>query len=369
VDPLRRLGHAALRDLGRLTHPLVWRTGTAGFEPVSWSALPKDLQRRSLPGRDWSVEALDRLPQPPAPLAPVLGVSGATCPLDAVLDAQVVVVWGADLASGQPIGLGWLHRARARGAKVIWVADDPGAGVVVTDLAVRTNDPGASARAVLRTLIDSDRLDHASIAAFTTGVSRDDGPAGHTELADALAGARVVSITAPDWAADVARVHGSQGALGRPGCGVIVWPGPGLSPLERSTLEACHAGQLQALLTGVTLRPRAPFPAVVDEALQRPHVRIHLTTHVAPEHLIPAQDAVYLLPVASVAESGGHVRGVDGRVVLQQPVTSTLPGQVRSVDSALDALGLPPGPVPSPEPAVMRCVDGHYTTPDGLAQL
>lgn len=369
IDALRRAGPSELRQLGRVLQPLVWRTGQRGFEVTSWSAVPTLPDARVLPGVGWSVDAHDTLPREADPLEPVLGVRGATCPLDAVLDAQVVVVWGADLERGQPTGLAWLQRARARGARVVWVADDPGQGVVVTDRAHRSRDPGQTADRALRALIQSGRVDHDFVDAFTNGVGHLTGPAGDLALADDVAGKRVVSLTAPRWAASVARLHLSQGALGKPGCGVIVWPGPGLTPRERSALEACHAGELAAWVSGADLRARAPHPQIVDEALQRPDVRVHLTTHVAPEHLIPAQHAVFLLPVASVHESGGHVRGVDGRVVHQPPVVDALPGDARSVSDALTALGWSASAPGRPQAAALRCVDGAMPTPDGLGRF
>ena len=218
VAPLRAMSSRDLRELGRLTHPMRRRRGEAGFTPISWdealdeiagsirSTTPDRcaiyLTSRGLTNETYYVAAkaaralgianLDsaaRTCHAPSTigLKATIGVAASTCSMRDVLETDLVVLWGTNLANNQPVFTKYLYLAKKRGTKVVvinpylepgleryWVPSNVESamfGTRICDLHVPVRPGGdiALANAVLQRLIALDALDRDFIAAHTDG--------------------------------------------------------------------------------------------------------------------------------------------------------------------------------------------------------
>ena len=152
VAPLRRLRGKELRDLGRLAHPMVRRRGERGFTQVTWDEaldLVAGRLRATAPDRfalyltargitnetyyvaqkvtrflgSNNIDNAARVCHAPSTttLKKTIGVAATTCSYTDVIDSDLIVLFGANVANGQPVFMKYLFLARKRGAKVVVV--------------------------------------------------------------------------------------------------------------------------------------------------------------------------------------------------------------------------------------------------------
>jgi molybdopterin-dependent oxidoreductase alpha subunit len=149
VEPLTRLRNRELRDLGRLAHPMVRRAGEPGFTQVSWDEaldLIADRVRATTPDRfamyltargitnetyyvaqkftrflgSNNIDNAARVCHAPSTttLKKTVGVAATTCSYTDVINSDLIVLFGSNVANGQPVFMKYLYLARKRGAKV-----------------------------------------------------------------------------------------------------------------------------------------------------------------------------------------------------------------------------------------------------------
>ncbi|HEY7107584.1 MAG TPA: FdhF/YdeP family oxidoreductase [Acidimicrobiia bacterium] len=138
-----------LRDLGRLGHPMVRRRGDPGFRRISWDealTLVAERIRASSPDRlafyltargltnetyyvaqkvarflgTNNIDNAARVCHAPSTttLKRAIGVGATTCSYTDVIESDLVVLFGANVANAQPVFMKYLFLARKRGAKV-----------------------------------------------------------------------------------------------------------------------------------------------------------------------------------------------------------------------------------------------------------
>ncbi|MGH2499777.1 MAG: FdhF/YdeP family oxidoreductase [Candidatus Limnocylindria bacterium] len=149
VGALRALDGRALRGLGRLSYPMRRRRGAAGFHRISWAEaldLTADRVRAAGPRRIGfyltargmtnevyyvaqkvarflgtnNIDNAARVCHAPSTgaLRASIGVAATTCSYRDVLNTDLVVLFGSDVANAQPVFMKYLYLARKRGAKV-----------------------------------------------------------------------------------------------------------------------------------------------------------------------------------------------------------------------------------------------------------
>ncbi len=218
VTWLQHLGSTELRELGRLAHPMRRRRGEAGFRRITWDeamgaiadgirAAGGDrtaiyLTSRGITNEVYyaaakaaramgvaNIDSAARTCHAPSTvgLKQTVGVSASTCSMQDVLDTDLIVLWGTNVANNQPVFTKYLYLARTRGARVVvvnpylepgleryWVpsnAESALFGTKLCDLHVPVRPEGdvALANAVLQALLERDAVDHEWIAAHTEG--------------------------------------------------------------------------------------------------------------------------------------------------------------------------------------------------------
>src|SRR5262245_26546099 len=236
LAPLAGRTGAQLRALGRLGHPMRRRRGEPGFRRVSWDEalavvaaglratdperVALYLTSRGLTNETYyaaakaaralgiaSIDSAARVCHAPSTvgLRQTVGVAATTCSFQDVIEAPLVVLWGANPANNQPVFMKYLYLARRRGCRVVvvnpylepgldryWVPSNVESalfGTRVCDLHVPVRRAGraAFATAALALLADRDGLDDAFVAAHTEGWD---------EVAAALAGRDVDRLLA-----------------------------------------------------------------------------------------------------------------------------------------------------------------------------
>ncbi|HEX5615832.1 MAG TPA: FdhF/YdeP family oxidoreductase [Acidimicrobiia bacterium] len=152
VAALRETSGRALRDLGRLGAPMIRRRGEPGFRAVSWDEaldVVADGVRAAHPDRIGfyltargitnevyyvaqkvarflgtnNVDNAARVCHAPSTTAlkQSIGVGATTVSYTDVLDTDLVVLFGSDVANAQPVFMKYLYMARKRGARVVVV--------------------------------------------------------------------------------------------------------------------------------------------------------------------------------------------------------------------------------------------------------
>jgi len=218
AEVLARRSSSELRALGRLAHPMRRRRGDRGFTRVGWEeamdAVAAAVRRaggersaiyltsRGLTNESYyvagkaaramgvaSIDSAARVCHAPSTvgLKASIGVAASTCSLADVIESDLVVLWGANVANNQPVFTKYLYLAKSRGAKVVVVNPylEPGLerywvpsnlesalfGTRICDLHVPVRPGGdvAFANAVLQRLIARGALDRSFIAAHTEG--------------------------------------------------------------------------------------------------------------------------------------------------------------------------------------------------------
>jgi len=151
VSRLADLDGAALRRLGRLPYPMLRRRGEPGFTRISWDEaidLAAGRIRRAptrtalyLTARGITnevyyvaqkyirflgtnhVDNAARVCHAPSTVAlkHAIGVGATTCSYTDVIDSDLIVLFGSNVANAQPVFMKYLYLARRRGAKVVVV--------------------------------------------------------------------------------------------------------------------------------------------------------------------------------------------------------------------------------------------------------
>ncbi|MGH2471587.1 MAG: FdhF/YdeP family oxidoreductase [Candidatus Limnocylindria bacterium] len=208
----------ALRALGRLPYPMLRRRGEAGFSRVSWddaldlaaarirATAPERigfyLTARGLTNETYyaaqkvarylgtnSIDNAARVCHAPSTgaLRQAIGVAATTCSYRDVIESDLVVLFGADVANAQPVFMKYLYLARKRGTKVVvvnplrepglehyWVPSSAESALFGTKIAdaffpIHTGGDLAFVRGALKVLIDEGGIDVAFVREHTTG--------------------------------------------------------------------------------------------------------------------------------------------------------------------------------------------------------
>lgn len=216
VASLQGLTSSGLRALGRLPEPMLRRRGDGGFRVISWDealTIAADGLRSTEPERmafyltsrgitnevyyaaqkaarffgTNNVDNSARLCHAASTVAmkATLGHGAATCSYADWLEADLIVLFGSNVANNQPVTTKYLHHAKARGAEVAVVNPyrEPGltrywvpsiaksaiAGTVITDhwFDVHTGGDLAFLVGALKALAAAGGLDHGFIEAHT----------------------------------------------------------------------------------------------------------------------------------------------------------------------------------------------------------
>ncbi len=225
VESLRQLSGTELRELGRLPSPMLRRQGEPGFTRVSWDAAlrlvadrvrdarAKDvadggdrlgfyLTARGITNEVYyvaqkvarflgtnSVDNAARICHAPSTnaLKDAIGVAASTVSYTDVIESDLIVLFGADVANAQPVFMKYLYMARKRGARVVvvnpmrepgleryWVPSNPESALFGTQMAtdffaVNTGGDIAFLSGVLKVMVDEGLTDAGFITAHTTG--------------------------------------------------------------------------------------------------------------------------------------------------------------------------------------------------------
>ena len=218
VRSLSSTTSAGLRALGRLPEPMLRRAGEPGFRVVSWDeALDRAAAglRASAPERTAffltsrgitnevyyaaqkaarvlgtnHVDNAARLCHAASTIAMkvALGHGAATCSYTDWLDADLIVLFGSNVANNQPVTTKYLHEAKRRGAQVAvvntyrepglaryWVPSVASSALFGTRIAdhwfdVHTGGDLAFLVGVLRALVESGGIDDVFVRAHTEG--------------------------------------------------------------------------------------------------------------------------------------------------------------------------------------------------------
>ena len=218
VSWLRKRTSTELREMGRLAYPMRRQRGEKGFARISWDealdavglgirAAGGDrtaiyLTSRGLTNEAYyvagkaaramgvaNIDSAARTCHAPSTigLKSTIGVAASTCSLQDVLETDVVILWGANVANNQPVFTKYLYEAKKNGAKVVvinpylepglenyWVPSKPESflfGTKLCDLHVPVRPEGdvALANVLLKKLVELDAIDHDFIEQHTHG--------------------------------------------------------------------------------------------------------------------------------------------------------------------------------------------------------
>jgi molybdopterin-dependent oxidoreductase alpha subunit len=218
VNALANCNGRELRALGRLAHPMMRRAGEPGFTRVSWDTaleLIASRIRETTPDRVGmyltargitnevyyvaqktaraigtnNVDNAARVCHAPSTTAlkETIGVAATTCSYRDVIDSDLIVLFGSDVANGQPVFMKYLYLAKKRGAKIAvvnplrepgleryWVPSNVESamfGTKITDefFPVHTGGDVAFVNGVLKHLLGSGGLDREFMTRHTVG--------------------------------------------------------------------------------------------------------------------------------------------------------------------------------------------------------
>jgi molybdopterin-dependent oxidoreductase alpha subunit len=218
ISWLRHRTGTEMREMGRLAYPMRRRRGDKGFTRISWDealeavghgirAAGGDrtaiyLTSRGLTNESYyvagkaaramgvaNIDSAARTCHAPSTigLKSTIGVAASTCSLQDVLETDVVVLWGANVANNQPVFTKYLYEAKKNGAKVVvinpylepgleryWVPSKAESflfGTKLCDLHIPVRPEGdvALANALLKVLLERNAVDQAFINQHTSG--------------------------------------------------------------------------------------------------------------------------------------------------------------------------------------------------------
>ena len=218
VADLRRRPGRELRELGRLAHPMLRRAGDGGFRRVSWDEAldvvaeairPADPRRvaffltsRGITNEVYyaaqkvarflgtnNVDNAARICHAPSTgaLKQAVGAIATTISYTDLMESDLVVLWGSNVANAQPVMMKYLYLARKAGTKVAvvnphrelgleryWVpsnAESALLGTRMTDAFFQVHGGGdeAFATGVLKLLIEEGGVDEGFVRDHATG--------------------------------------------------------------------------------------------------------------------------------------------------------------------------------------------------------
>jgi molybdopterin-dependent oxidoreductase alpha subunit len=218
VSALAPKNDAQLRALGRLAHPMVRRAGERGFSRVTWDdalTIVADRIRATTPDRlgiyltargltnevyyaaqkaarflgTNNIDNAARVCHAPSTVAlkETLGVAATTCSYRDVIESDLIVLFGADVANAQPVFMKYLYLAKQRGAKVVvvnpvrepgldryWVPSNLESAMFGTKIAddffpIHTGGDIAFLNGVCKQLLAIGAIDRAFVTRHTTG--------------------------------------------------------------------------------------------------------------------------------------------------------------------------------------------------------
>jgi molybdopterin-dependent oxidoreductase alpha subunit len=207
-----------LRELGRISEPMIRRRGEPGFTPMSWTdameliaarvraAGPSRsayfLTSRGIPNETYysvqkavramggnSIDNAARLCHSPSTVAlkQTIGVGASTCSYKDWMAADLIVFVGSNVANNQPVATKYLHYAKKRGARIVsintyrepgmeryWVPSIPSSAVFGTRITDRFHivNPGgdiAFLNGAMRHTLENGWHDKQFVADHTTG--------------------------------------------------------------------------------------------------------------------------------------------------------------------------------------------------------
>src|SRR6266850_3157079 len=287
----------ALRALGRLPYPMLRRRGDLGFARVSWddaldlvaarirASVPERiglyLTARGLTNETYyaaqkvarylgtnNIDNAARVCHAPSTgaLRAAIGVAATTCSYRDVIETDLIVLFGADVANAQPVFMKYLYLARKRGTKVVvvnplrepglesyWVPSSVESAIFGTKMAdaffaIHTGGDLAFVRGALKILIEEGGIDDAFVREHTegfdalrallattsldelaaaSGSSLDDLRAFATTYRDARSAVLVWSMGVTQHVCGTENVQGivdlalARGNVGRPGAGLM----------------------------------------------------------------------------------------------------------------------------------------------------
>ena len=208
----------ALRKLGRLPYPMLRRRGGAGFSRVSWdealdlaatrirATVPERigfyLTARGLTNETYyaaqkvarflgtnNIDNAARVCHAPSTgaLRKAIGVAATTCSYRDVIESDLIVLFGADVANAQPVFMKYLYLARKRGTRVVvvnplrepglehyWVPSSVESALFGTKMAdaffpIHTGGDLAFVRGALKLLIEEGGVEEAFVREHTVG--------------------------------------------------------------------------------------------------------------------------------------------------------------------------------------------------------
>ncbi len=262
VARLRTLDGAELRELGRLPYPMIRRAGEPGFSVATWDdaldlladriraaepdAFALYMTARGITNEVYytaqkftrflgtnNVDNAARVCHAPSTTAlkRAIGAAATTCSYTDVIESDLIVLFGSNVANGQPVFMKYLYLARKRGAKVVvvnpvrepgleryWVPSNAESAMFGTKIAhdffgVHTGGDVAFVNGVLKVLIADGTLDDEFVAESTTGFE-----ALRAELeAESFEDLERVSGTTRAEMERFARLYGAAGSA------VLVW--------------------------------------------------------------------------------------------------------------------------------------------------
>jgi molybdopterin-dependent oxidoreductase alpha subunit len=318
ADALRRKNGRELRDLGRLAHPMLRRKGEPGFTQVSWDAALDEIGlriRATSPDRVGlymtargitnevyyaaqkaarfigtnNVDNAARVCHAPSTsaLKESIGVAATTCSYRDVIESDLIVLFGADVANAQPVFMKYLYLAKQRGARVAvvnpfrepgleryWVPSNAESAIFGTKIAdeffaIHTGGDVAFVNGVLKELLASGGVDREFVTDHTTGFDAllaelEDEPYDALEASSGSTRADMARFARMYAAADSAvlvwsmgvtqhvsgvdNVHAivnlglARGNVGRPGAGLM--PIRGHSGVQGGAEMGCYATSL-----------------------------------------------------------------------------------------------------------------------------
>jgi molybdopterin-dependent oxidoreductase alpha subunit len=218
VAALRRRSGRELRDLGRLAHPMIRRRGEPGFTRVTWDealdVVADGIRRagsdrigiyltaRGLTNESYyaaqkaarylgtnNIDNAARVCHAPSTgaLKQAIGAAATTCSYRDVIESDLIVLFGSDVANAQPVFMKYLYLARKQGAKVAvvnpfrepgleryWVPSNVESAVFGTKMAdeffsIHTGGDIAFVNGVLKALLALGGIDKAFVTEHTDG--------------------------------------------------------------------------------------------------------------------------------------------------------------------------------------------------------
>lgn len=440
VAPLEELDNAALRELGRLAHPMIREGNAAGFRRITWDEAYARIAtklRATDPHRfaffvtargvtnevyymaqkvarflgTNHVDNAARICHSPstAAMKRAIGVAATTCSYTDWYGTDLVVFFGSNPANDQPVATKYLHEAKRLGTKVVmvnpyrepgmdryWVPSTAASAVFGTDIMdywfpVHQGGDIAFLYGVIKTLFEENWINAAFVREQTVGADDLRAACAHLEWEALERGAGLDRATMREFAALMRDARNAvlvwsmgitqhrfggdavqmvlnlgllRGYVGRDKNGLMPIRGhssvqggaemgayatalPGGKPL---TLENCDAlaaqygyplptwtgmtttemieasrrGELDLLycLGGNFLR-NLPDPDYVRMALATLPLRVHQDIILTDQMLIPAQEAVILLPAKTRYEQddGGTQTSTERRVMFSPELT------------------------------------------------